>query len=109
MTISCEDGKGNQNSHTCFVTKYISDRPRCPSEPPSPPKLYFMPRYKRPCLLDVETFCSRVDVIERVHDVQGTKTRLHNTRVPEHKFNNRELHTQHIFLTTQQDRNLIFG
>ena len=43
--------------------------------------------------------------------VQGTKTRLHNARVPEHKFNNRELHTQHIFLTTQQDRywGLIFG
>ena len=42
---------------------------------------------------------------------RGQKTRLHNTRVLEHKFNNRELHTQHIFLTTQQDRNwsLIFG
>ena len=41
----------------------------------------------------------------------GDKTRFHNTRVPEHKFNNRELHTQHISSTTQQDRiwSLIFG
>ena len=62
------NGKGNQNSNTCFVTKYISERPDSPSEPPSPSKLYFMPRYKRrPCLLDVETFCSHVDVIERAH------------------------------------------
>ena len=43
--------------------------------------------------------------------VQGTKTRLQNTRVLEHKFNNQELRPQHIFLTTQQDRiwSLIFG
>ena len=62
------NAKGNKNSYNCFVSKYISERPHCPSEPPSPPKLYFMPRYKRrPCLLDVETFCSHVDVIERVH------------------------------------------
>ena len=41
----------------------------------------------------------------------GDKTRFHNTRVPEHKFNNRELHTQHISSTTQQDRiwSLIVG
>ena len=47
----------------------------------------------------------------RMTFVQGTKTRLHNTKVLEHNFNNRELHTQHIFLTTQQDRNwsLVFG
>ena len=39
---------------------------------------------------------------ERAFTTQG----FLNTR-----FNNRELHTQHIFLTTQQDRNwsLIFG
>ena len=35
---------------------------------------------------------------------RGQKTRLHNTKVLEHNFNNRELHTQHILLTTQQDR-----
>ena len=50
-------------------------------------------------------------IIYLENDVQGTKTRLHNARVLKHNFNNRELHTQHIFLTTQQDRNwsLIFG
>ena len=35
---------------------------------------------------------------------RGQKTRLQNTKVLEHNFNNRELHTQHILLTTQQDR-----
>ena len=50
-------------------------------------------------------------IIYLENDVQGTKTRLHNARVLKHNFNNRELHTQHIFLTTQQDRNwsLILG
>ena len=50
-------------------------------------------------------------IIYLENDVQGTKMRLHNARVLKHNFNNRELHTQHIFLTTQQDRNwsLIFG
>ena len=58
------NGKGNLNSHTCFVTKFISERRHGLSEPPNPPKLYFMFRYKqRPCLLDVETFCWHV--IER--------------------------------------------
>ena len=55
-----------------------------------------------------EVVLSKIGII---FTVQGTKTRLHDTRDPEHKFNNRELHTQHIFLTTQQDRywSLIFG
>ena len=44
-------------------------------------------------------------IIYLENDVQGTKTRLHNARVLKHNFNNRELHMQHIFLTTQQDRN----
>ena len=50
-------------------------------------------------------------IIYLENDIQGTKTRLHNARVLKHNFNNRELHTQHIFLTTQQDRNwsLILG
>ena len=50
-------------------------------------------------------------IIYLENDVQGTKTRLHNARDLKHNFNNRELHTQHIFLTTQQDRNwsLILG
>ena len=51
------------------------------------------------------TFLSRQSYVgdkERAFTTQG----FLNTR-----FNNRELHTQHIFLTTQQDRNwsLIFG
>ena len=50
-------------------------------------------------------------IIYLENDIQGTKMRLHNARVLKHNFNNRELHTQHIFLTTQQDRNwsLILG
>ena len=35
---------------------------------------------------------------------RGQKTRLQNTKGLEHNFNNRELYTQHILLTTQQDR-----
>ena len=51
------NGKGNLNSHTCFVTKFISERRHGLSEPPNPPKLYFMFRYKqRPCLLEGRNF-----------------------------------------------------
>lgn len=51
------NGKVNLNSHTCFVTKFISERRHGQSEPLNPPKLYFRLRYKQhPCLLDVETF-----------------------------------------------------
>ena len=56
-------------------------------------------------------FSKAFDKVAYKRLVQETKTRLHYTKVLEHNFNSRELHTRHIFLTTQQDRNwsLIFG